>query len=202
MAQFSACILFAYGFGHLRNVMTHRNRSAAGCVVISILLFETLSVPMAMQDMQMPLSYQDLGRRGGLDSLIDWPPGRDESLMCEVFHQTAHGRRLVQDVSAFLPRVSAEVRAEAVGPEFVQLRSSILNGEMLDRLPDAQRSEIIRMNRTTLKRLGVRHIVLRRKDMNPEWLASAGENILRHGPAKVSEYDDAVVFELPFSIDE
>ena len=73
---------------------------------------------------------------------------------------------------------------------------------MLGRLARVQREDIIRKNIATLKRLGVRHIVLRRKDMNPAWLASAGENILRHVPAKVSEYDDAVVFELPFYIDE
>lgn len=180
----------------------NRALNRVSILVIGVLLIEMISAPMVMQDVHMPPSYRALGLSGDTGTLIDWPPGRSERLMCEVIHQTAHGRRLVQNISTFLPRISSEAHADAIGPEFVQLRRSILNGDMLGRLAEAQRGGIIRANIATLKRLDVRTIVLRRKEMNPEWLASAGENILRHVSAKVSEYDDAVVFELSFPNDE
>ena len=75
------------------------------CLLVSLLLFEHLSVPLPISDLRVPAIYARVAAEPGDFALLELPPGwrngarvagkQDLVIMSQLWNQTAHGKRVL-----------------------------------------------------------------------------------------------------------
>ncbi|MBK9385314.1 MAG: hypothetical protein IPN34_10915 [Planctomycetes bacterium] len=174
--QLGVIALAAEGATQLLRGVRSRRLALAG--LSAVVVFETLSIPLPLQRVDIPAPYARLANAEG--ALIDWPPPDEAHLMLPTLHQIAHRRPLVEDQIWFFPRASAEVRRTAQSPELRALLTELFEGggEAASAAEDARRVDA---RRALLRQLDVRHVALRHAELDAEALARAQRGLQRYG---------------------
>jgi len=191
-------VLAAYGLQAWRARLAPRpaRALALGVGAAALVFFETLQVPLRLDPVHVPRAYAEVDPGAGSGALLDWPPGRGPSVEVEGLHQIVHGRPLVQDLPLFLPRAALETRRRARGPAMQRLAGVLLSPGVRAPAGSPAAARESRALRDLLQTLGIRHVVLRRRDMAPPAYRPARDRLLSLDPR--ATYEDAEAFLASF----
>jgi len=196
LVHLSLGVLAAYGLQAWRARLAPRPAWALGVGAAALVFFETLQAPLQLDPVHVPRAYAQVDPRAGSGALLDWPPGRGPSIEVEGLHQIVHGRPLVQDLPLFLPRAALETRRRARGPAMQQLVAVLLSPGVRAPAGSPAAARRSRELRQLLQALGIRHVVLRRRDMAPPAYRRARDRLLSLDPS--ATYEDAEAFLASF----
>lgn len=193
VAQLALGVLAAYGVAGIALAFPVERRWVVAAVAVGLVGFEALRVPLETAPVEVPKAYHRVAQRSapGETALLDWPPGLGPSAEIEGLHQIVHGQKLVQDLPLFLPRVAIETKRKATGPAFVGFVEGVLLSNRLLHAEGDARERLVAAARADLEALGLGHVVLRRRELEPEVYQRARDQLLLLDPAAVFEDDDA-----------
>ena len=199
VAQLALGLLAAYGLsGWAARLLPPRRRLLIGGA-LALVVFETWRAPLALAPVRVPEAYRRVARASapGETVLLEWPPGVGRSAEIEGLHQIVHGQKLVQDLPLFLPRVALETRRTARGPEMAGFLGGVFGSSRLLRASGPARERLVAELEARRRALGLRHVVLRRRELAPEVYRRDRDQLRLLGPSDT--YEDADSFLASFA---
>ncbi|MHB2015483.1 MAG: hypothetical protein ACYCW6_00905 [Candidatus Xenobia bacterium] len=160
-------------------------------VACFLLLLETCHLPLPMGRLAVSDVYRCLGTRRDHRAVLDLPAQRYRDQIYAVAHQVWHHHPMVQDVAAFLPRVSFEARTAAVADDYIAMQID-LQTEEWSRNPDA-----VRRAHHVLSQMGVGWIVIRDDWYSHRAFLRVCRNVQAAGFHAVCTAPDAVLYRSP-----
>jgi len=193
VVQLGLALLAAHAIAGWRARLAPGPRAALPALAIACIFFEGLRVPLALATPQVPEAYHRVAAVSAPREtvLLDWPPGIGASAEIEGLNQVVHGQRLVQDLPLFLPRAAVETRRTAESPAFRRFVNVVLGSTRLERASGDARRRLLDSAEASRRKLGIRHVVLRRHDLAPEAYRRGRDQLRLLGPEATFEDEDA-----------
>jgi len=193
VAQLGLGLLAAYGLAGLTGRLAPERRGGAVAAAVGLVAFEALHLPLAMAPPVVPEAYYRVASASAPREtvLLDWPMGVGEFAEIEGLNQIVHGQRLVQDLPLFLPRAAVETRRTAHGRELRNFIRTIFASARLEKASGDARERLIRGANQSRRALGLRHVVLRRHELQPDDYRRSRDQLRLLGPSETFEDEDA-----------
>jgi len=193
VAQLGLAVLAAYGLAGLAARVAADRRWLVAAAAGALVAFEALRVPLETAPVEIPEAYRRVAvtSRVGETALLDWPPGRGAAAEIEGLHQIVHGQKLVQDLPLFLPRAALETRRTATGPELRRFAPVVLGSGRLRAARGPVRARLLAEAEADRRALDLGHVVLRRRELEPEVYRRSRDQLLLLDPAATWEDEDA-----------
>ena len=193
VAQLALGVLAAYGLAGLAGRVAPERRWLFAAGALLLVAFESLRIPLAMAPIEIPEAYRRVAAAAAPAEsvLLDWPPGLGPSAEIEGLHQIVHGQKLVQDLPLFLPRAALETRRTAIGQELGGFVATVLGSSRLGSAQGPVRERLVAAVEERRQALDLGHVVLRRRELDPEAYRVGRAQLILLGPATTFEDDDA-----------
>ncbi len=187
-------VLAAYGLDQALRVSSPRSGRLLWIGAFLFLAVETLSVPLPLERVQVPALLEQLEDQDGDSALLELVPGAEPVPMAENLHQIVHGKRLVQDIPWFLPRVPRRAVAVARSRWFVRLMGDLGDRSGLSCLMPWR----IHESRLQMARLGIRHVAVHKRGLSAGDLAGCRLALQCHGAVRLQEDETLILARFPW----